>query len=80
MLVLHRCDNPRWVRPDHLVLGTNADNMQDIARATGGGRGQSAGGTTRVCASAMTFAKPANATVEDCGTQLAKRYGVHPST
>jgi hypothetical protein len=27
--VLHRCDVPRCVRPDHLFLGTNADNMAD---------------------------------------------------
>jgi hypothetical protein len=29
MLVLHHCDNPRCIRPDHLFLGTNADNMAD---------------------------------------------------
>ncbi len=27
--VLHRCDHPPCVRPDHLFLGTDSDNMQD---------------------------------------------------
>jgi hypothetical protein len=29
MLVLHRCDNQGCVRPDHLYLGTHADNTRD---------------------------------------------------
>lgn len=37
MVICHRCDNPPCVRPDHLFLGTQKDNIHDMD-AKGRGR------------------------------------------
>lgn len=43
-LVLHHCDNTRCWRPDHLYLGTQADNVRDAVE-----RGRAAGLQRTIC-------------------------------
>lgn len=83
-VVMHKCDNPKCVRSDHLAAGTQSDNMRDCAAK---GRNYK-GGNHRIGESVNT-ARFTSAQVvalrEDHARgstymALAKKYGVHHSS
>ena len=51
--VLHRCDNPPCVNPDHLYIGTAADNAHD--RESHGRGNHPIGPRKRTCANGHEF-------------------------
>lgn len=46
LLVLHRCDLAECTRPNHLFLGTHADNARDMARKARSTTGEKSGRAT----------------------------------
>lgn len=70
--VLHRCDNPRCINPDHLFLGTNNDNVQDMVRK---GRNHNAGQPRKLNAEQV---KEIRESTKMC-SELANQFGVSES-
>lgn len=77
MNVCHSCDVPSCVRPDHLFLGTVAENMADKAAK---GRARAPAGEKHM--KAILTEEEARTILADPRpfTQLAAQYGVHPAT
>ena len=77
MMVCHRCDNRSCVRPDHLFLGTNAQNLRDMAQKGRSCRGTKNRGAKLTPESVLKILADhgAGATEET----LAIRYGVSTS-
>lgn len=74
--VCHHCDNPPCVRPDHLFLGTDADNMQDAQRKGRMPIGKPRVRRGRVCGEAHWRAtKLTDQLVRDIRAEYAARLG-----
>lgn len=78
--VLHRCDNPPCVRPDHLFIGTHTDNMQDMwakgrGKCDGAGRKGEANGNHKLTDGQVTEIRSRNLNGES-QRSLGREYGV----
>ncbi len=59
MCVLHKCDNPPCVNPDHLFLGTNRDNQNDKVEKNRQAKGES-NGVSRLKHSDVVYLRTSN--------------------
>lgn len=83
MFVCHRCDNPRCVNPDHLFLGTHADNMADMVRKGRQNKRNSkyqGFNHPRCTITPALVAEVLNSRARETQRQLASRLGVSQKT
>lgn len=81
--VLHHCDNPRCVRPDHLFIGTPLNNTRDMIRK---GRARYAGGwgaspplNSKLTDEQVRKIRADHAASKVSHRELGRRYGVDHS-
>jgi hypothetical protein len=79
LLVLHRCDVPRCVKPSHLFLGTHAENMKDKVLKGRQHRGESTPGVVLRDAQVSEILLR-YATGKESALGLAIEFGVKEST
>lgn len=79
LCVLHRCDNPPCVNPDHLFLGTKADNHADSVAKNRHSFGER-NGMAKLTFREVRFIRKAYAAGLGTHRKLADRFGVSQDT
>lgn len=83
LFVCHRCDNPPCVRPSHLFLGSNEDNIQDAmqkGRLIGKRPSERHPSRKLTPDQVLYIREQLNSPKPGTGAALAREFGVHPST
>lgn len=77
--VLHRCDNPCCVNPDHLFLGTQSDNVADCGRKGRSNKRGSINGNAKLTEEDVREIRSAPRSKFVC-VELAAKFGVAQSS
>jgi len=75
MYVLHRCDIPSCVNPDHLFVGTQQDNVDDMVAKGRNTKGETVG-NSRLTEKDVLAIRASSAS----GAELAKTMGFSEGT
>lgn len=79
LVVMHECDNPACVNPDHLVLGTQKENVADmIAKGRGNWRCPAGEGNPNSKLTEVIVREIRSSS--EAGKDIAKRLGVSTTT
>ena len=75
MCVCHKCDTPSCINPDHLFLGTNADNSNDMRNKDRQAKGNSIG-VSKLTEDNVIEIKKRIQNNEDCAS-IGRAFNVH---
>lgn len=76
--VLHKCDNPSCVNPEHLFLGTHADNMADCVRKGRQSKGEQRYNSKLTDSDVRTISSLIQA--GETYTDIGRRFGIKQSS
>lgn len=81
LVIRHVCDNPRCINPEHLIIGTQADNMRDMVERNRHAKGMKNGHaklTPEIVKYCRDVYKPYD--LEYGGAALARKFNVDCTT